>query len=301
MTEAGKIAEHAGTAAPAAPAPSAANQENPANQGSQDSQAQFQSGSEILTISGVRYSYPSGLQALGGLDLQLGLGEVVAVVGPSGCGKSTLLSLIADLAPPSGGTISWDEARLGQADRGGRRLSMLFQRDTVLPWRTVEKNIRFGMESMSMPKNEQREWTDTLLKLGNLEDFRKAYPRTLSGGMRRRLGLLMSLAVRPAVLLLDEPFSALDEPTRVELASDVLKLAYTYKVSVLLVTHDLGEAISIADRIVVLTNRPARVQRVFDVGFGHDRDVVALRETPEYADLYGELWHELWTTIRRGQ
>jgi NitT/TauT family transport system ATP-binding protein len=284
------------TAEPAVPSTVAA-----AVAGSQDPASELQGRPEILRIAGVQYSYPSGLQALGGLDLELGLGEVVAIVGPSGCGKSTLLSLIADLAPPSAGTITWDEARLAQADHGGRRLSMLFQRDTVLPWRTVEKNIRFGMESMSMPKQERREWIDTLLKLGNLEEFRKAYPRTLSGGMRRRLGLLMSLAVRPAVLLLDEPFSALDEPTRVELASDVIKLAYRYKVSVVLVTHDLGEAISIADRIVVLSNRPARVQRTFNVGFGHDRDVVALRETREYAALYGELWHELWTAIRRGQ
>jgi ABC-type nitrate/sulfonate/bicarbonate transport system ATPase subunit len=258
-------------------------------------------GSEVLRIEDLQYSYPSGLRALDGLDLHLDLGEVVAIVGPSGCGKSTLLSLIADLAAPTAGSIVWNEEQLRQASPGGRRLAMLFQRDTVLPWRTVEKNIQFGMESISLPKQERREWTETLLKLGNLETFRKAYPRTLSGGMRRRLGLLMSLAVRPAVLLLDEPFSALDEPTRVELASDVLKLAYQYQVSVLLVTHDLGEAISVADRIVVLSNRPATVRRTFNVRFGHDRDVISLRESEEYAVLYGELWHELWNAIRSGR
>jgi ABC-type nitrate/sulfonate/bicarbonate transport system ATPase subunit len=118
--------------------------------------------------------------------------------------------------------------------------------------------------------------------------------------MRRRVGLLTSLAVKPSVLLLDEPFSALDEPTRVELASDVIKLSYQYRVSVVLVTHDLGEAISVADRIIVMSNRPARVQRVVEVGFGHDRDVYSLRESGEYADLYRELWHELWEAIRTG-
>lgn len=252
----------------------------------------------MLRVRNVRYSYPTGLQALGGVDLQLGVGEVLAIVGPSGCGKSTLLSLVSELAQPTGGSISWNEEQLKRVDRGGRRLAMLFQRDTVFPWRTVEKNIRFGMESVGLPRSERKEWTETLLRLGNLEAFRKAYPRALSGGMRRRVGLLMSLAVRPAVLLLDEPFSALDEPTRVGLSSDVLKLAYEYDVSVLLVTHDLGEAISVADRIVVMSNRPARIQRTFTVPFGHDRDVFSLRETPEYAELYSELWHELWLAIR---
>jgi NitT/TauT family transport system ATP-binding protein len=252
----------------------------------------------LLQLSDVRYSYPTGLLALGGVDLALHPGEIVAVVGPSGCGKSTMLSLVSGLAAPTGGQISWNEELLQASDRGGQRLAMLFQRDTVFAWRTVEKNVQFGMECLRLPKAEREEWTTTLLRMANLEQFRKSYPRALSGGMRRRVGLLTSLAVKPSVLLLDEPFSALDEPTRVELASDVVKLSYQYKVSVLLVTHDLGEAISIADRIVVMSNRPARVQRVFDVPFGHDRDVYSLRESGEYAELYRELWHELWEAIR---
>jgi ABC-type nitrate/sulfonate/bicarbonate transport system ATPase subunit len=154
------------------------------------------------------------------------------------------------------------------------------------------------MECQDVPPAERREWTDSLLRMAGLEDFRKSYPRALSGGMRRRVALLTALAVRPATLLLDEPFSALDEPTRVELVADVLKLAYEYGVSVILVTHDLAEAISIADRIVVMSARPGRIRSVFDVGFGHDRDVFTLRETPEYADLYPRLWHELWSAIR---
>jgi NitT/TauT family transport system ATP-binding protein len=257
-------------------------------------------GAPVLTVSGLEYAYPSGLQALGGIDLELGSGELIAIVGPSGCGKSTFLSMIAGLALPTGGSISWDENQL-HSGPGRQHLAMVFQRDTVFPWRSVEKNVQFGMECLKLPKAEREEWTTTLLRMANLEQFRKSYPRALSGGMRRRVGLLTSLAVRPSVLLLDEPFSALDEPTRVELASDVVKLSYQYRVSTVLVTHDLGEAISIADRIIVMSNRPARVQRVFDVPFGHDRDVYSLRESPEYAELYRELWHELWKAIRDGK
>jgi NitT/TauT family transport system ATP-binding protein len=252
----------------------------------------------LLRVANVHYSYPTGLEALKGVDLDLLPGEIVAIVGPSGCGKSTLLSLLAGLATPSSGEIVWDDTSVRADRRRGRRLAMVFQRDTVFPWRTVERNVQFGMECLSLPKAEKEEWTGTLLRMAHLEPFRHSYPRALSGGMRRRVGLLMGLAVRPSVLLLDEPFSALDEPTRVELTSDVIQLSYEYGVSVVLVTHDLGEAISVADRIVVMSNRPAAVQRIVPVGFGHDRDVYSLRETAAYATLYRELWHELWSAIR---
>jgi NitT/TauT family transport system ATP-binding protein len=254
--------------------------------------------SPLLRVDNLHYHYPTGLHALAGVDMELSAGEIVAVVGPSGCGKSTLLSLVAGLTMPSQGQLVWNEATLARSSRRGQKLAMVFQRDTVFPWRTVERNVQFGMECLSLPKDERQAWTDTLLRLGHLEPFRRSYPRALSGGMRRRLGLLMGLAVRPSVLLLDEPFSALDEPTRVELTSDVIQMSYEYGVSVILVTHDLGEAISVADRIVVMSNRPAVVRRIFDVGFGHDRDVYSLRETSEYAALYRELWHELWSAIR---
>jgi NitT/TauT family transport system ATP-binding protein len=254
----------------------------------------------LLKVSGLTYNYPNGLSALGGVDLELGDGEIIAIVGPSGCGKSTLLGVLAGLSTPSSGSIIWNEDRLAVQGHLGRRLAMVFQRDTIFPWRTVEKNVRFGMECLGIPIAEQQERTNVLLKIANLEEFAKAHPSSLSGGMRRRVGLLMALAVRPSVLLLDEPFGALDEPTRVDLTADVLKLAYEYGVSVILVTHDLGEAISIADRIYVFSNRPATVNKAFDVNFGHDRDIYTVRETAHYAQLYGELWHLLWATIKGG-
>jgi NitT/TauT family transport system ATP-binding protein len=264
-----------------------------------DTSRPTENGTPVLRVSGLQYAYPSGLQALGGIDMELRAGELIAIVGPSGCGKSTFLSMIAGLALPTGGEISWDEDQLPPGEYR-QHLAMLFQRDTVFPWRTVEKNIQFGMECLDLPKDQRQEWTDRLLEMGGLTAFRKSYPRALSGGMRRRVGLLTALAVRPSILLLDEPFAALDEPTRVEMLGDVLKLVYEYNVSVMLVTHDLAEAISIADRIFVLSNRPATVDSVFPVTFGHDRDIVKLRERPQYASIYSQLWHKLWSVIRSG-
>jgi NitT/TauT family transport system ATP-binding protein len=251
----------------------------------------------ILKVRGLKYSYPNGLLALDGLDLDLRPGEIVSVVGPSGCGKSTMLSLISDRTRPTEGTIQWDESST-TGGTFGRKLSMVFQRDTVFPWRTVQKNLEFGMECAHLPKAERHERVESLLKLGKLEAFSKSYPGALSGGMRRRLALLVGLSVNPEVLLLDEPFSALDEPTRIELHVDVLRLVYQYRVSVLLVTHDLGEAISLSDRVMVMTKRPATTRRVFDIDFGHDRDLLTIRETPRYSELYREIWHELWAEIR---
>ncbi|TNC25187.1 ABC transporter ATP-binding protein [Amycolatopsis alkalitolerans] len=252
----------------------------------------------ILTASDLTYTYPSGVQALGGVDLTVRKGEIVSVVGPSGCGKSTLLSLVTRFAQPTSGTLEWSpEITERVRRRGGHLLSMVFQRDTIFPWRTVRKNVQFGMESLKLDPAEKTRRTESLLALGGLAATADSYPRALSGGMRRRLALLMALSVHPEVLLLDEPFAALDEPTRVELTGEVLELARRAEISVLLVTHDLAEAISLSDRVVVMSNRPARIRRVVDVPLGRDRDIIALRETPEYGELYRELWHELWAAI----
>ena len=155
----------------------------------------------LLRMSGVEYTYPSGVKAVGGCEIEIGAGEIVALVGPSGCGKTTILNLIAELVSPDTGSIVWDEGYFAQPDRSdGTRLGMVFQRDTVFPWRTVERNVVFGMEHLSMSQSERRERTDQLLELANLQEFRKVYPLSLSGGMRRRVALLMSLAVRPGSL-----------------------------------------------------------------------------------------------------
>jgi NitT/TauT family transport system ATP-binding protein len=259
---------------------------------------EHQSGHQLLAVSGLRYAYPNGLVAVDGLDFTVGTGEVLSVVGPSGCGKSTLLSLIAGMKEPLGGTITWNANVVGEekgsrARPARRRFSLVFQRDTVLPWRTVEQNVALGLNYVSISTEERRERIASLLRLVRMEDFRKAYPNQLSGGMRRRVALLTGVAPLPHLLMLDEPFAALDEPTRVSVHADLLEIIYRLGLTVILVTHDLAEAITLGDRVIVMTKRPARVARIIETELGHDRDIRSVRERPEYQELYAETWREL--------
>jgi NitT/TauT family transport system ATP-binding protein len=261
----------------------------------------------LVAVKGLQFAYPNGLVAVNGLDFAVGAGEVLSIVGPSGCGKSTLLSLLADVKQPSGGTIEWNADLVGDSagtnrDSGParkkkptrRRLSLVFQRDTILPWKTVEQNVALGLDYIAISKREKEERITSLLQLVRMDDSRKAYPNQLSGGMRRRVALLTGVAPLPHLLLLDEPFAALDEPTRVTVHADLLEIIYRLGLAVILVTHDLAEAITLGDRVLVLTNRPARAARVLETGLGHARDVRTVRELPEYQALYAQTWHELW-------
>ena len=251
----------------------------------------------LLRASDLSFTYPNGLHAVGPLDLELRQHEVLSIVGPSGCGKSTLLSLLAALREPTHGRVEWNE-ELTQDSRGRRptrrRLTLVFQRDTVLPWRTVEQNVAFGLKYLSLSREEKEERVDSLLKLARIDDFRKAFPNQLSGGMRRRVALLTGVAPLPHVVILDEPFAALDEPTRVNIHADLLDIIYRLGLTVVLVTHDLGEAISIGDRVMVVTRRPARCASLVDTEIGRPRDVRTVRERKGYQELYASTWHEVW-------
>ena len=256
----------------------------------------------LLSARGIRFAYPNGLLALDGMDLDVRAGEIVSLVGPSGCGKSTLLSIIAGLTPPTAGSITWNKSLVEQEAIKGRPrrklLTLVFQRDTLLPWRTAEQNVAFGLRYVSMPEAERIDWLNSLFAMARLEQYRKAYPRELSGGMRRRVALLMGVAPLPRLLLLDEPFAALDEPTRVDVHTDLLKIIYELGLSVILVTHDLAEAISLSDTIFVLTSQPGRIAWTTPVNLGESRDVLAVRSTEAYAALYADTWRELWRAIR---
>ncbi len=219
-------------------------------------------------------------------------GSVVAVIGPSGCGKSTLLALCAGLVRPSVGEITWGDLPELES-HGRRRLSLVFQADTLMPWLSVEKNIAFGLRYVRLTVRERRERIDMLLDLGGLSEFRTAYPRQLSGGMRRRVAFLTGVAPMPQVLLLDEPFSALDEPTRVDIHGAVLNIIRELGITVVLVTHDLAEAISLGDVVHILTMRPSRVAYSKPIPLGRERDVHSLRESEGFHKIYRELWHEL--------
>jgi ABC-type nitrate/sulfonate/bicarbonate transport system ATPase subunit len=247
----------------------------------------------LMRLEGVSFAYPGSAPVIDSVSLPIPRG-VTSIVGPSGCGKSTLLGVIAQFYPPTGGQVRWNACLgAGLDETRDRRLGMVFQKDTVLPWLTVAQNVAFGLGNLAISKREQSDRVAHLLKLARLSEVADAHPHQLSGGMRRRVAFLTAVAARPRILLLDEPFSSLDEPTRVAIHGDVLGIVNELGMSVVLVTHDLGEAISLSDRVHILTRRPTRVAVTLDVPFAADRNVLTLRESPAYQELYRQLWHDL--------
>jgi ABC-type nitrate/sulfonate/bicarbonate transport system ATPase subunit len=252
----------------------------------------------LLYLSNVSFIYPNGVQALNSFSLSIRSGEVISIIGPSGCGKSTLLAIIAGLRPFDG-KLAWNSIVL-QNDAGGSarpRLSVVFQVNTVMPWLTVERNVGFGLRYSSLSKAERADRITQLLEMAGLSDFRRARPHELSGGMNRRVALLTGIAPLPRLLILDEPFAALDEPTRIGIHRDLLRLGRQLGMTMIIVTHDLGEAISLSDRICFMTARPGRLAQLVDVPLGRDRDVTRIREEVGYQELYRELWPYLWRQL----
>jgi NitT/TauT family transport system ATP-binding protein len=234
---------------------------------------------------------PREIPAVSGVSFDVSDKEFVAIVGPSGCGKSTVLNMIGSLVEPSGGEILIDGERVGM--RPAPQIGYVFQKDTVFPWRTVERNIALGLEYRGVSASEIRARVAEAVKLAGLEGFEEAFPATLSGGMRQRVALMRSLIVNPEILLMDEPFGALDTHTKLNLHAELLALWGARQQTVVFVTHDLSEAITLADRIVVMTRRPGAVKLVYDVKLPRPRDVIRLRESEEYLREYGEIWHTL--------
>jgi NitT/TauT family transport system ATP-binding protein len=223
-------------------------------------------------------------------------GEFVAIVGPSGCGKSTILNMIGGLVTPSAGAVLVDGVPVTGAPTARAalaRIGYVFQKDTVFPWRTVARNIALGLEYRGVPRHEVARRVSEAVSLAGLEGFEEAFPATLSGGMRQRVALMRTLVVDPEILLMDEPFGALDTHTKLTLHAELLALWQARRQTVVFVTHDLSEAITLADRIVVMTRRPGRVKMVHEVKLERPRDVIALRERDEYAREYGRVWHVL--------
>ncbi len=217
--------------------------------------------------------------------------EFVAVVGPSGCGKSTILNMIGALVVPSRGEILVDGQPV--AGRPAPQVGYVFQKDTVFPWRSVERNIALGLEYRGVSAEERERRVRQAIALAGLQGFEDAFPATLSGGMRQRVALMRSLIVDPEILLMDEPFGALDTHTKLNLHAELLALWEARHQTVVFVTHDLSEAITLADRVVVMTRRPGRIKLIYDVRLPRPRDVIKLRETDEYLREYGEIWHAL--------
>ena len=220
--------------------------------------------------------------------------EFVAIVGPSGCGKSTFLRIVNGLIPPDSGTILID----GRAVTGpGHGVGMVFQSFDLFPWRTAIGNVEFGMEMMNVARRECRERARRWIELVGLTGFEHAYPHELSGGMQQRVGIARALAIEPQVLLMDEPFGALDVQTRDLLQDELLAIWQRERKTVLFVTHSIEEAIYLADRIVLLTPRPARVERVLDVPFGRPR-TEDVKSDPTFVELRREIWQSLKQGVR---
>jgi NitT/TauT family transport system ATP-binding protein len=237
------------------------------------------------------------LAAVRGVTLDVREGEFVSLLGPSGCGKSTVLNMIAGLVPSSGGSVLIDgeEARTG---RFSPKLGYVFQRDTTYPWRTVARNVGLGLELAGIGRQERNGRVDRAVRAAGLSGFESAFPAMLSGGMRQRVSLMRTVVMEPEILLMDEPFGALDAHTKLDMQRLLLEIWERQRQTVIFVTHDLSEALTLSDRIVLMSARPGRVKEEFEVPFARPRDAVGLRETPEWASLFSRIWHSLGEELK---
>ncbi len=246
-----------------------------------------------IEITGLSKSYGNGPAVLQSLDLTVGREEFVSIIGPSGCGKSTILKLIAGLAAPTAGTILVE----GMTPKNAREtISFVFQDATLLPWRTVSANIGLSLELESVARDLREKKIASLLALVGLEHVANAYPRELSGGMKMRVSIARALATSPRLLLLDEPFAALDEMSRDRLNEEILRLRAEQKWAAVFVTHSVAEAAFLSDRIVVLSPNPGRIHAVIPVALPSPR-VRALRTSPEFDSLVTRVSHALRETL----
>ncbi len=237
-----------------------------------------------VAISDAAHAF-GDLAVLGPLDLAVARGEFLALVGPSGCGKSTLLRLIAGLAAPTGGSIRVDGSAVTGPDP---RRGMMFQQPALFPWLSVAANVRFGLDEQGVPRSEGDRRAAEWLAAVDVGDFADALPATLSGGMAQRAALARALAPEPDLLLLDEPFGALDSLTRRDMQGLLERVRQRTSATVILVTHDVEEALFLADRVVVLSPRPGRIVAEVPVGFAHPR-ADSLRLTPDFLAARGRV------------
>ena len=248
-----------------------------------------------MALRGVRKVFPGvgatgPVDALGPLDLDLARGEFFAVVGPSGCGKSTLLEVIAGLTAVSEGTVEFEGRRIAGDVPDG--IGVVFQDDASLPWLNVSDNIVFGLRHAGLPAAEQKTRLRRALELMGLVDFAGSYPAQLSGGMRQRVCIARTLVMEPRLILLDEPFGALDQQTRLLMGDEVLRLWRATGATVFLITHALDEATMLADRIGVMSARPGRLIDVVDTHWPRERDS-RIVQRPEFGAVTARLWKTL--------
>ena len=249
---------------------------------------------DILCLKNITKTYQEKngeTKALDNISFNVKKGEFVSIIGPSGCGKSTLLSIIAGLEKPNSGEVYIEGEK---TDGISKKIGYMLQKDSLLEWRTIYNNVILGLEIRRMKTKENEEYVKELLNKYNLYDFKDKYPAQLSGGMRQRTALIRTLAIKPKILLLDEAFSALDYQTRMMVSKDVYDILREEKKTALIVTHDISESISLSDKVIVLTKRPANIKNIHEIKFDmKNRTPINCREKPEFSHYFDTLWKEL--------
>jgi NitT/TauT family transport system ATP-binding protein len=233
--------------------------------------------------------------ALDGLNVVVSEGEFLTVVGPSGCGKSTLLNLIVGLLQASSGRILFRNRPINGINP---EIGYVTQKDNLLPWRTLLQNVELALEIRGVEKVERKRRAEELIERVGLNGFEDHYPHELSGGMRQRANIIRTLIYDPELILMDEPFGPLDAQTRIVLQDQLLKLWSATKKTIIFITHDLVEAIMLADRVVVMTSRPGRVKQIAQVPIPRPRDVYQIHESREFREVYQNLWNELRPEVK---
>ena len=241
----------------------------------------------ILSIKNLRKIYHTKrgeIQAVDDFSFDLLDGEFVAIVGPSGCGKSTILSVLSGLEEKSSGEIIFnDDSKIGY----------MLQGDSLFEWRNILNNCLLGLELNNTLNDKNKDYVSNLLDTYGLKDFKESYPNNLSGGMRQRVALIRTLATNPNILLLDEPFSALDYQSRLAVSDDVYNIIKKEKKSAIMVTHDIAEAISMADRVIVLSERPCHIKNIYTINLSNRSTPIENRKSKEFSEYYDLIWKDL--------
>ncbi len=235
-----------------------------------------------IMLKNIGMKYDSGVTALTNVSIDIKKGEFVSLLGPSGCGKTTLLRIIADLIKPTSGEISVG-GETPESARLKRKYGIVFQSPVLYDWRTVKKNVILPMEILNVPKPDREERAMQMLELVGLKDFANHYPKQLSGGMQQRVGIARALAIQPEILLMDEPFSALDEFTREKLHEDLLRIWRKTNKTIVFVTHNIAESVFLSDRVCVLSPHPGRLSAIIDIDLPRPR-TAEIKNTAEFTD-----------------
>ncbi len=249
---------------------------------------------KILEVKNINKTYqtPKGeIKAIENINFSIQNGEFVSIIGPSGCGKSTLLSIISGLEEKTSGEIFIQ----GKKVEGiSSEIGYMLQKDCLLEWRTIWSNVMLGLELKGIKTQESKDYVENLLKKYHLYEFKDKYPQELSGGMRQRVALIRTLAIKPKILLLDEAFSALDYQTRIMVTNDIYEILRKENITALIVTHDISEAISMSDRVIVLTKRPGTIKNIYKIEFEEEeKNPITCRESPKFSEYFNTLWKEL--------